>query len=223
MGIKDYAKKKILTTVGEVAAIDAITKTIKHIDKQNEANSLSEKTKKHNSSANYASSEQETISTKSFFEEPSTYRLTMIEKIVSLRRSYTINDSNGNIIYTAKSVGLPKIPELGLYNKYGNKIGKAEKGILGNPMFTLHYNGRQIASLHQKYSFKPKYEIPENGWKVEGGLTKATVYDNNGAIAIQIQYMLSAQKGTIIVEYTNKENEIPAILITLAMVIAYHM
>ena len=58
---------------------------------------------------------------------------------------------------------------------------------------------------------------------VEGGLTKTLVYDRNGSIAIQIQYMMSTRKNTVIVEYTNEENEIPAILIALAMVIAYHM
>lgn len=218
MGIKDYAKKKILTKVGEVAATGAMVKTADHIDKQNEANSLREKAKK-----SFASSTNETISTKSFFEEPSTYRLTMIEKVISLRRSYIINDSAGITVYIAKSEGLPKIPEMGLYDINGNRIGNAEKGLFGNPMFTLDYNGKQIASLHQKYSLKPKYEIPENGWKVEGGFTKTVVYDSNGAIAAQIQYMLSTHKSTVIVEYINKENEIPVILIALAMIIACHM
>ena len=223
MGIKNHVKKKILTKVGEVAAIGATIKTSDYIGKQKDTNLLSEKSKKENDSINFDSSVKETISEQSFFEGASIFRLTMIEKVVSLRSSYAINDNTGNTIYTAKSEGLPKMPEIGLYNRIGNKIGKVEKGIFGNPMFTLEYNGRKIASLHQKYSLKPKFEIAENGWVVEGGLTKTLVYDRNGSSAIQIQYMMSTRKNTVIVEYTNEENEIPAILIALAMVIAYHM
>ena len=35
--------------------------------------------------------------------------------------------------------------------------------------------------------------------------------------------MMSSSKSTVIVEYSNKENEIPALLIALAMILAYHM
>ena len=47
-----------------------------------------------------------------------------------------------------------------LYDRSGNRIENAKKGLLGNHVFTLDYNGRQIASLSKKYSLKPKYEIP---------------------------------------------------------------
>lgn len=231
MGLKDYAKKKIIKVVGkkvvDIATVGAVATTVHHIDKQNEANSLSEKNRKTGSNTDDSSSVTDPISNKSFFEEPSTYRLTMLEKTMSLRKSYVINDSAGNAIYTAKSEGLPKMPEMGLYNINGDKIGKAEKDSFtksfSSPIFKLNYKDKRIASVYQKYSFKPKYEISENGWRIEGGITKTTVYDSNDAIAIQIQYVISTNKGTIIIEYTNKENEIPAILIALAMIIEYHM
>ena len=222
MGLKDYAKKKIINKVGEVVATNTVIKAVNQIDKKNEASSLSKKAKMVKDS-NMGESTVENVSTKSFSEVHQVYKLTMIEKVIAFRKNYTILDSNGNTVYTAKSDGLPKMPEMGLYNKNGDKIGRAEQGIMGNPMYTLHYMNQRIVSLYQKYSLKPKYEISENGWSIEGGVTKTTVYDNEGAIAIQIQYLLSTNRSTIIVEYMNKENEIPAILITLAMVLAYHM
>ncbi|MBO5953265.1 MAG: zinc ribbon domain-containing protein [Oscillospiraceae bacterium] len=164
---------------------------------------------------------------KSFFEESGTYRLTVAEKRFTLRKNYIISDSNGNEMYTAKSEGLPNIPEIGIY-KGEKRVGRVAKEwfanpILGNPTYTIHWNNKCIGSLLQKFSLKLKFEIPENGWKVDIGVMKSTVYDDSGSVAVQIKYLMSTGKPSFIVEYTNKGNESPAILLALVAIMACHM
>lgn len=170
---------------------------------------------------------KENVSSKSFFEKSEVCRLTVTEKTMSLRKNYVISDGSGNVMYTAKSEGLPKMPELVVY-KQDKQIGRVTKElfanpVLGNPTYTIHWNNKRIASLLQKYSLKLKFEIPENGWKFDVGVMKSTVYDNSGAVAVQIQYVMSTKKPSFIVEYSNKENEVPAILFALTAIMACHM
>lgn len=170
---------------------------------------------------------KENAISKSFFEKSEVCRVTMTEKTMSLRKSYIISDVSGNVLYTAKSEGLPQLPEFGLYRN-DKRVGCACKEmfanpVLGNPTFTLHLDNKRIASLLQKFSLKPKFEITENGWKFDAGLMKSTVYDCNGQPTIQIQYVMSTKKGGFIVEYSNKENEAPAILFALTVVLLFYM
>lgn len=218
MGLKDYVTKKTIEKITNTVSFLATVKTLEHMEQKNAADSLAGKSKE-SKSAN----DKITVSQESFFEEPKINRLTMIEKTLSMRKSFTIKDSTGYIKYTAKSEGLPKMPQIGLYDKNSNRIGKVERGIFGCPNYTITYKNKTIATLVPKITMPPKFEIAENGWKVEGALTKTTVYDKNGDVAIQIRYSLGSAKDTIIIEYTNASNEVPAILIALAMVIFRNM
>ena len=164
---------------------------------------------------------------KAYSGETDTCRLTVAEKKFTLRKNYIISDGRGKEIYTAKSEGLPKIPEIGIY-KGDVRIGHVSKEwfpnpVLGNPTYTIHRNDECIGSLIQKMSLKAKFEIPENGWTVDVGVTKSTVYDANGAVAIKIKYVPSSGRSGFIVEYNNKKNEIPAILLTMVVVMVCHM
>lgn len=225
MGVVGHIAAKVLEKAGamvaEKATEVAVTKAVEYIDKKNEANSLTERANSEKINADYLA--QEHISTKSFFEDFATiHRLTINERVIALRKSYDITDKLGNVVYTAKRIGLPKFPKIGLYDVDSNKLGSAEKSFLGNPAYTLNYNGKTIASLYQEVAFKTKFAIPENGWRTEGSFSKTIVYDNVGNIAAQIQYMLSTDRNAVIIEYSNKNNEIPIVLIALAIMLGYH-
>ena len=215
MGLKSYIMKKAIDAATEIATTTAMIGTATHIDKKNQNNSLSAKSK--------VAASQYATSAESFFEAPKVHILVMTEKRMSIRRSYVIKDNNGNIVYTARSEGLPK-SEMALYDKTDQMVGNVEKEYFGNLKYSLKYNGKQIATLHQvKKSLKPRFEIPENGWHLEGGFSQTVVTDSIGGITTQVQYMLTSTNGTVKVEYLNKENEVPALLIALAMILEYHM
>lgn len=217
MGLKDYVTKKTIEKIAGAASFIATVKTIEHMEKENTAESLTEKSKK------TKSGNKETISQKSFFERTTTNKLIMIEKTFSLRKSFTIQDTSGQIVYYAKSEGLPKMPEIGLYDKDSNRIGNVQKSVFGSLNYTLSFKNKKIATLVPKHILKAKFEIAENGWTVEGALTRTTVYDDTGDVAARIQYTLASKKDTITIEYSNSSNEIPAVLIALAMVMFCHM
>lgn len=221
MGLKDYAKKKLVEKVGERVALGAIARTMEYAENKSKKDSETTQTKQ--KKTNDSSSFDKTVSEESFFEEKKGFYLTMSEKIVYVRKSYVITDASGNVIYTAKSEGLPKMPEFGLYDNDFNRIGEVEKGIWGNPIYTLTCKERTIASLHSRPSLKLKFEIPENGWRVEIGIAKTVVYDRKGAIAIQIKQTLPAKRDTLTIEYLNKDNEVPAVLFALVTMMVIHM
>ncbi|MBQ2327202.1 MAG: hypothetical protein II376_06630, partial [Clostridia bacterium] len=133
MSLKDFTKEKIASAIKsgakEIGVETAVFSAIKLIDHKNEANSLSEKARKSQSET------KNSVSTESFFSESANpiIRLTMKEKIMSLRKHYVIQDNLGNIVFTVKSEGFLGGPKLGLYDVNEQKIGLVEKHSSNNP------------------------------------------------------------------------------------------
>lgn len=223
MDLMKLAGKAVLKKVGKAATLVAVSKVADHAEKKAKANMLETKV----AQAKQSVPSNEAISSKSFFEEPSVFNLFLVEK-GAIKKSYIINDSNGSTLFAAKNEGTKNQPNMVIYTNDSVQIGcvKQERNgtpTNGKPVYTLHHNGKQIASLIQKSALKPKFQISENGWRVETGVTKTTVYDGTGAIAIQVQYLLRANKTTFQIEYLNKQNEGPAMLCALLMVMIFYM
>ena len=209
--------------VGKAATLVAVSKVADHVEKKAKANMLETKV----AQAEQRTPGDEAISPKSFFEEPSVFSLFLVEK-GTIKKSYAINDSNGNTLFAAKNEGTKSQPYLVIYANDSEQIAcvkydKNGNATNGKPVYTLHHNGKQIASLIQKSAIKPKFLVRENGWIIEAGVTKTTVYDGTGAIAIQVQYLLRENKTTCHIEYLNKENEVPAMLCALLMIMVFYM
>lgn len=153
--------------------------------------------------------------------------LTISEKLLTVRKSYIISDGQGNVIYTARNEGLPNVPEIGLFDDGGSKVGYIVKKIfgnpaLGNPAYTMHYDGDRIGSVLQRFSLKPKFEIPELGWSVEIGPVNGIAYGANGEIVAQVRYIVSKRRNTFFVEYYGEKNQINAIMLALLKIIVLH-
>lgn len=223
MDLMKLAGKAVLKKVGKAATLVAVSKVADHAEKKAKANMLETKVTQVKPSV----SSTETISSKSFFEEPSVFNMFLVEK-GTIKKSYIINNGNGSTLFTVKNEGTKSRPNMVVCDIDSVQIAcvKHENNgtpTNGKPVYTFHYNGKQIASLIQQSSIKPKFQISENGWRIETGVTKTTVYDGTGAIAIQIQYLLRANKTTFQIEYINKENEVPAILCALLMVMVFYL
>lgn len=147
------------------------------------------------------------------------FTLTISEKRYTIRKNYTIRDNAGNILYTAKSEGLPKMPEIVVY-KNDKQIGSVEKELFakpfwGDPEYTLHWKGKKYASLQRKRTLKRIYEIPEHKWRFEFGIMTSKLYDRNDSLLMTMGRVISSGQDRYSIEYYDIKNEPAAVLFAL--------
>lgn len=147
------------------------------------------------------------------------FRVTIAEKRFTIRKNYTIRDDNGDVLYTAKSEGLPKMPEIVVYKK-DNQMGRIEKELFakpfwGDPEYTLYWKGKKYASLQRKRTLKRVYEIPEHGWRFEFGVMTSKLYDSNNVLLMTMGRIISSTQDRYSIEYYDSKYEPAAILFAL--------
>lgn len=152
-------------------------------------------------------------------KEVGPFKLTIAEKRYTIRKNYTIRDSKGNILYTAKSEGLPKMPEIVVY-KNDKQVGSIEKELFakpfwGDPEYTLHWKGKTYASLQRKRTLKRVFEIPEHGWRFEFGVMTSKLYDRNDTLLMTMGRIISSSHDRYSVEYYDIKHEPAAVLFAL--------
>lgn len=145
--------------------------------------------------------------------------LTIAEKRYTIRKNYTIRDSQGDVLYTAKSEGLPKMPEIVVYKK-DKQVGKIEKELFAKPFwgdseYTLYWKGKKYASLHRKKTIKRVYEIPQKGWRFEFGVITSKLYDSNNSLLMTMNRIISSGQDRYSVEYYDIKDEPAAVLFAL--------
>lgn len=147
------------------------------------------------------------------------FSLTITEKRYSLRKSYIVHDPSGNVLYTAKSEGLPKMPEIVVYRK-DKQVGSIEKELFakpfwGDPEYTLYWHGKKYASLQRKKTLKRIYEIPEKRWRFEFGVMTSRLFDRNDTLLMTMGRIISSGQNRYSVEYYDIEIEPAAVLFAL--------
>lgn len=147
------------------------------------------------------------------------YKLRITEKRYSIRKNYIISDAQGNVRYTAKSEGLPKMPEIVVYRQ-DKPVGRIErevfsKPIWGDPEYVLHWNGKKYASLHRQIKLKRSYEIPEKNWKFDFGVMTSKLYNKEGSVVMEFGMIISSGKDRYSVEYYDETYEPAAVLFAL--------
>lgn len=155
------------------------------------------------------------------------YSFTITEKKYSLRKNYTIHDAQGNILYVAKSEGLPRMPEIVIY-KHDEQVGSVEKELFAKPLwggaqYTLSWHGKEYASLQRKRSLKVIYEVPEKGWKFVVGVMTSKLYDRNDSIIAEIGLVISSSHDRYTVEYSDIKYEPAAVLFALAVAMGHDL
>lgn len=162
---------------------------------------------------------QEKVIRESVMKAHVPFILTIAEKRYTIRKNYIIRDSQGDVLYTAKSEGLPKMPEIVVYKK-DKQVGKIEKELFAKPFwgdseYTLQWKGKIYASLQRKRTLKRVYEIPEHGWRFEFGVMTSKLYDKNNSLLMTMGRIISSTQDRYSVEYYDVKNEPAAVLFAL--------
>ncbi len=142
--------------------------------------------------------------------------------IKETKSSYAVKDEAENIKYNIKIEGSKsRCLSVRLYDCLGNEVGKV---ILESKNFAESYvfylNGDKLGNLKISSLFGMNYEIDFKDWKIDVVLTefKTNIMDNAGNIIIKLNYSMT-DNVSYILEYNEKENELIALLLLMAIYI----
>lgn len=94
-----------------------------------------------------------------------------------------------------------------------------EKVLTWLPKFFIEIGGREVGMIKQGFTFfRDKYEVDYKGWTVQGDFLdwNYSVYQGTNRI-IDIQKKILSWGDTYVVDITNLEDEIAALMLVLAI------
>lgn len=147
-------------------------------------------------------------------------KLLIKQRVLSWTDTYDIYDENGNAKYFVKAEFLSLGHRLHVYDNNQREIGLVkEKLFTLLPVFEIEMGGCTKGRIEKRFSlFKPKYEIDYNGWRVEGDFL-GWDYDvySGCSVVVRISKELFHWGDTYVIEYSDPEDEINALLLVLAI------
>ena len=148
-------------------------------------------------------------------------KLYIKQTVFSVRPHFLVKDDEQNDKYNITTEGMVQVGlQLHIFDLNQRKVGRVSQKFLSLlPTFHVFRNEEQVATIVKKFTLlKPKYEVPELGWTIEGDFLAHdyTVSDQTGVI-MTIKKEWLAWGDTFTVDYNNPAHEIEAIAIVLAI------
>lgn len=147
-------------------------------------------------------------------------QLMIKQRVFSLVDTYDIYDENQNVKYKVKAKFFSVGHKLTVTDAQDRVIAEIKQKLISiMPTFYVEQNGNLLGTIKQKMSmFRPKYELDYKGWKVEGDFMhwNYDVYGPLGQI-IHIRKKLIAWGDTYFIDFNNDEDELPGILLVIAI------
>ena len=160
------------------------------------------------------------------FESPDIYFLRMEEKAGMFgKRSFTITNPTGDIVYTARKSRTFKHPIFHLYDNNDNEVGLVKPTwSLYKPLFNIETFAKSY-TLKQTTVAKNMYELEDCGWQIQSQIGKTIVCDKKWTKIIQIEWentTLSNRGQTDVykVKMQNEQHQTIALLLALAIYIS---
>ena len=148
-------------------------------------------------------------------------KLYIKQTMFSARPHFLVKDENQNDKYNITTEGMIQVGlQLHIYDMDQRKVGRiSQKGLSLLPTFRVFRNEEQVATIVKKFTLlKPKYEVSELGWTIEGDFLAHdyTVSDHSGVImSIKKEWLAWGDAFTI--DMKNPGHEIEAIAVVLAI------
>ena len=104
--------------------------------------------------------------------------------------------------------------------KTGQEVGAIKQKLLTLlPKFEIIINGRAVGTISREFTLlRPKYHVDFLGWEVDGDFMGWNYVARRGAQEIlRVSKELLTWSDTYAIHYTNPDDEIPALLLVLAI------
>ena len=109
---------------------------------------------------------------------------------------------------------------LHVYDAAHNEIGFIKQKLFCFlPTFEIEWNGQLMGHIEKRFAlFRPQYDVDFMGWRAEGDFMgwDYDVYEACSAV-VHVHKKLLSWGDTYVIEYDNPSNEIPALLLVLAI------
>lgn len=143
------------------------------------------------------------------------------QRIFSWTDSYDVYDETGEARYEVKAAFFSFGHQIHVYDRRtGREVGSVhEKLFTFLPQFEIVIGGRTQGTIRKEFTFfKPRYHVDYRGWSVEGDLMgwDYSVTQNNRAV-MSISKQLFNWSDTYTLEYANPDDEIPGLLLVIAI------
>lgn len=148
-------------------------------------------------------------------------RLLIKQKVFSWTDTYDVYDDDGNPKYYVKADFFSIGHRIRIFEKAtGTEIGIIQEKVLQVfKEFEISINGISQGIIKKQFSmFYPKYNIDYKGWKLEGDFMqwKYTIYEGS-RLVVNIDKQLFQWGDTYVLDIVNPSDEIPALMVAIAM------
>ena len=143
------------------------------------------------------------------------------QRIFSWTDSYDVYDETGEARYEVRAELFAFGHQIHVYDKRtGREVGSIhEKLFTLLPQFEIVINGQVQGTIRKEFTFfLPRYQVDYRGWDVEGDFMgwDYTVTDGRTRV-MTISKELLRWSDTYVLEYSDPANEIPGLLLVLAI------
>ena len=147
-------------------------------------------------------------------------KLLIKQKVFSIRDKFNVFDENENVKYKVESSLFSLKYKLTVYDQYDNEMGVITQRFFSfMPKFDVEIKGQNVGTIRKKFKmFSNNYDIDYNGWRVEGNFLGWNYNVVNGFnVVARIDKEIFHWGDTYVINYSNEEDELNALLLVLAI------
>ncbi len=143
------------------------------------------------------------------------------QRIFSWADSYDVYDETGEARYEVKAELFAFGHQIHVYDKRtGREVGSIhEKLFTLLPQFEIVIGGRVQGTIRKEFTFfQPRYQVDYRGWNVEGDFMGWDYRVKQGGMEVMsISKELFNWSDTYVLRYSNPANEMPGLLLVIAI------
>ena len=148
-------------------------------------------------------------------------QLLIKQRIFSWGDSYDVYDESEQARYFVKGKVFSIGHQIHVYNKQtGEEVGAIKQKLLTlMPKFEIIIDGRVVGTISREFTFlRPKYRVDFRDWEVDGDFMGWNYVAHRGDYEVlRVTKKLLAWSDTYAIHYTNPADEVPALLLVLAI------
>lgn len=143
------------------------------------------------------------------------------QRIFSWTDSYDVYDESGEARYEVRAEFFSLGHQIHVYDKRtGQEVGSIHEKLLRFlPTFEIVIGGRLQGTVRKELTFlRPRYRVDYRGWAVEGDLLGWDYrVTQGGQVVMAISKELLSWSDTYVLRYDNPTDEMPGLLLVLAI------
>ena len=148
-------------------------------------------------------------------------QLLIKQRVFSWSDTYDIFDEHGEARYFVKGEVFSLGHQIHVYDKKsGVEVGSIHQKLFSfMPKFEIVINGRSVGTISREFTImRPKYHVDFRGWEVEGNVLGWNYSARQGDMEVLfVSKEILAWGDTYVMHYRNPADEIPGLLLVLAI------